>query len=80
MSQRLGPAGGRCFTVYTSNRIMNDRIMNLLDIPLQNNYAYRLALDQGGQPMLNDLMKPVASSVRVDQCAKCRGPAPFRRY
>ena len=80
MSERLGPAGGRCFTVYTSNRIMNDRIMNLLDVPLQNNYAYRTALEKGGQPMLNSLMRPaILTSVRVDQCAKCRGPAPFRR-
>ena len=79
MSERLGPAGGRCFTVYTSNRIMNDRIMNMLDVPLQNNYAYRTALEKGGQPLLNTLMKPVDSSVRVDHCAKCMGPAPFRK-
>ena len=79
MSERLGPAGGRCFTVYTSNRIMNDRIMNMLDVPLQNNYAYRTALEKGGAPLLYSLMKPVESSVRVDHCAKCMGPNPFRK-
>ena len=79
MSQRLGPAGGRCFTVYTSNRIMNDRIMSTLDIPLQDNYAYRRAMEVGGPELISSLMKPVDSSVRVDGCAKCMGPAPFRR-
>ena len=79
MSQRLGPAGGRCFTVYTSNRIMNDRIMNMLEIPLQDNYAFRRTMENGGPELVRSLMKPVESAVRVDQCAKCMGPAPFRR-
>ena len=79
MSQRLGPAGGRCFTVYTSNRIMNDNIMNMLQVPLQDNYGYRRAIEEGGPQMIANLMKPVASSLRVDGCAKCTGPNPFRR-
>lgn len=77
MSQRLGPADGRCFTIHTSNRLMNDQIMNLLNIPLQDNSAYRNAIAEGGQELLDGLMKPVAQSGQINNCAQCRGPNPF---
>ena len=78
MSQRLGPASGRCFTDYVSSRESNDTIMSRLGIQLQNNYSYRMALAQGGSELLASLRTPVNTYVRIDKCAKCSGPSPYR--
>ena len=48
MSQRLGPANGRCITSYDSRRIVNDVIMSTNGIPYQDNFSYRQFLQSAG--------------------------------
>lgn len=48
MSQRLGPANGRCITSYESPRILNDKIMAENGIDFLDNYSYRKFLQSKG--------------------------------
>jgi hypothetical protein len=53
MSQRLGPANGRCITSYESPRIINDMIMEKNGIAFMDNYSYRKFLQSQGPAALN---------------------------
>ena len=53
MSQRLGMADGRCLTIHTAPRLLNDYIMTQNGIQYQDNYAYRRFLQQAGPAALN---------------------------
>jgi hypothetical protein len=61
MSQRLGMADGRAFTIYTSNQLINDKIMADNGIAYPLNYQYRQLIAKMGP----DLLKPVTDLQRV---------------
>ena len=48
MSQRLGMADGRCFTVNTSNQLLNNYLMKQNGITFEDNYSFRKMLQQKG--------------------------------
>lgn len=79
MSQRLGMADGRCFTINTSNRILNDYLMDQKNISLENNYEYRKLLQKMGPELLKMIEQKqksgrVESSNHVNQCQSCNVP------
>ena len=55
MSQRLGMADGRCFTVNSSNQLLNNYLMKQNGITFEDNYSFRKILQQKGP----ELLKPV---------------------
>ena len=52
MSQRMGMADGRCFTINTSSQLLNDYVMQQNNIAYENNYAYRQLIQQKGPELL----------------------------
>jgi hypothetical protein len=69
MSQRLGMADGRCFTIGTSAQLFNDHMMKSNGIQLQDNYSYRLLLQQQGPKILD--VPPIK---RKGPCISCNQP------
>ena len=55
MSQRLGMADGRCFTVNTASTLLNDYVMTQNGIPYENNYAYRRLLQSRGPEIMDQV-------------------------
>ena len=80
MSQRLGMADGRCFTINTSSRLFNDYVMTSNGIPHVDNYAYRRMLQQKGPALANEIaqIQQVGARPRpnnyVNQCQTCDTP------
>ena len=81
MSQRLGMADGRCFTIGTSSRLLNDYVMTANKIGYQDNYSYRQLLQTRGPELLNSLhsttqpANPNApQSNFISQCQECNEP------
>lgn len=80
MSQRLGMADGRCFTINTASRLINDHIMKTNGIPYQDNYRYRLLLQQMGPSALAPVENrqrvgpPEPSTNFINQCQTCNTP------
>ena len=79
MSQRLGMADGRCFTIGTSSRLLNDYVMNSNGIQYQDNYRYRQLLQSQGPTIVNAIQaQQVNDSQRpnnfVNQCNTCNKP------
>jgi hypothetical protein len=52
MSQRLGAADGRAFTISTSSKLFDNYLMNSHKVPLVDNYAYRRLLQAKGPAMV----------------------------
>ena len=74
MSQRFGMADGRCFTIGTSSRLLNDYVMSTNQIQYQDNYSYRQLLQSQGHSVLASIQntqEPVAGS---NQCMECNNP------
>ena len=69
MSQRLGMADGRCFTIGTSARLFNDYMMESNGIGAQDNYSFRQLLQQKGPALLD-----VAPIKREGPCITCNTP------
>jgi len=67
MSQRMGMADGRCFTINTSAGLLNDYIMQTNKINYENNYAYRQLLQKAGPELL-------AQDTQVSGCNVCHKP------
>ena len=67
MSQRLGMADGRCFTVNTSNQLLNNYLMKQNGISFEDNYSFRKLLQQKGP----ELLKPVQDLQGTDKCGSC---------
>lgn len=65
MSQRLGMADGRAFTIHTSNALLNDHIMKANGIAYPLNYQYRQLISKMGPSILS----PILAQQRV-------GPVP----
>ena len=57
MSQRLGPADGRAFSIATSSRLFNNYVMYANDIPVVDNYAYRQLLMKNGPSIVHSVQK-----------------------
>ena len=80
MSQRLGMADGRCLSIHTSPRLLNDYIMNQNGIQLQDNYAYRRYLQQMGPDALRIIQgqqrsgPPQQQSNFINRCQSCNEP------
>jgi hypothetical protein len=64
MSQRLGMADGRCFTVNNSSKLYNDYIMAKNGIKFEDNYSYRKFLQQNGPQV-------VKVSEKKEPCGMC---------
>lgn len=52
MSQRLGMADGRCFTINNSSMLYNDYLMTQNGIVFEDNYSFRKLLQEKGPDML----------------------------
>jgi hypothetical protein len=66
MSQRLGMADGRCFTINSSAQLMNNYIMNQNGVSLEDNYSYRQLLQKQGPELLTKLQEQ--SRATCDPC------------
>lgn len=64
MSQRLGMADGRCFTINSSSQLYNNYIMKNNGISFEDNYSYRKLLQSKG-PEIFKLDQD------VKKCASC---------
>ena len=80
MSQRLGMADGRCFTINTASRLINDYIMTQNNIPYQDNYRYRQLLQQVGPAIIAPIENnqqvgpPQPATNFINQCQTCNVP------
>ena len=63
MSTRLGMADGRCITSFDSSRIMNDIIMQKNQIQFQDNYKYRMLLQNNGPEAFSLPLKNAACDI-----------------
>jgi hypothetical protein len=75
MSQRFGMADGRCFTIGTSSRLLNDYVMSSNQIQYQDNYSYRQLLQTQGPDLLTGIQntqQPQPGS--ANQCMECNNP------
>ncbi len=66
MSQRLGMADGRCFTLNSSAQLTNNYIMEQNKISREDNYSYRQLLQKQGPELLNKVQEQSRSS--CDPC------------
>ncbi len=66
MSQRLGMADGRCFTINNSSMLYNDFLMTQNGINFEDNYSFRKILQSKGPEML---VKP---ETQEDPCGACQ--------
>jgi hypothetical protein len=69
MSQRLGMADGRCFTIHSSAQLVNNYIMQQNGIALEDNYAYRQLLQKSGPEVLSKVQETQGTQ-RCNQCNK----------
>ena len=74
MSQRLGMADGRCFTISTSSQLLNDYVMNSNGISLADNYSYRRLLQQRGPQIVNDIQAMQSNGGPAPHCQSCDKP------
>jgi len=68
MSQRLGMADGRCFTIHSASQLTNSYLMQQNGINKVDNYSYRQLLQKGGPELINKLEE--ASRAKCDPCDK----------
>jgi hypothetical protein len=71
MSQRLGMADGRCFTVNSSAQLFNNYVMKQNNITYEDNYSYRQLLQKSG-PELFDKIR--SDTQGVGPCTNCSKP------
>jgi hypothetical protein len=69
MSQRLGMADGRCFTIHSSAQLVNNYIMKQNGIALEDNYRYRQLLQSKGPEVLAKV-QDVQGTAQCNQCNK----------
>lgn len=68
MSQRLGMADGRCFTVHSSAQLTNNFLMQQNGISFEDNYSFRQALQKQGPEFMNKLIEH--NREKCDPCNK----------
>jgi hypothetical protein len=71
MSQRLGMADGRCFSINSSSQLVNNYIMQQANIRMEDNYSYRQFLQSNGPVILNNLQEKVQGK---GPCMSCDQP------
>lgn len=64
MSERIGMADGRCYTINTSSKLFNDYVMQKNKIYYEDNYTYRKMLQQMGPAIFN-------KDFQGAQCSRC---------
>ena len=64
MSERIGMADGRCYTINTSSKLFNDYVMQKNKIYYEDNYSYRKMLQTMGPAIFNRDFQGV-------ECGKC---------
>ena len=76
MSQRLGMADGRCFTLNTASQLLNDHIMHENDISYENNYKYRKFLQSKGPDVIEKMVatQKVVNPYGQSFCNDCGQP------
>ncbi len=74
MSQRFGMADGRCFTIGTSSRLLNDYMMSTNNIQYQDNYSYRQLLQSQGPALIDSFQNAQQPSTGPGQCVDCNNP------
>ena len=57
MSQRLGMADGRCFTINSSAQLLNNYVMKQNGITFEDNYSYRKLLQTQGPSLLTKVQE-----------------------
>jgi len=57
MSQRLGMADGRCFTINSSAQLLNNYVMKQNNITFEDNYSYRQLLQKQGPELLTKIQE-----------------------
>jgi len=67
MSQRLGMADGRCFTMNSSSQLFNNYIMKQNGISFEDNYSFRKMLQEKGP----EILKPVQNLQGTEKCGSC---------
>lgn len=72
MSQRLGMADGRCFTINTSNQLLNDYIMEQNGVDFVDNYTYRNLLQKYGPEILKSLENKQSTDIRSGNTIACQ--------
>jgi hypothetical protein len=72
MSQRLGPADGRAFTIATSSKLLDNYVMKTHNIDAVDNYSYRALLQSQGPQVIHRIQnlqeagqRPAPSQVNV---------------
>lgn len=73
MSQRLGMADGRCFTINTSSRLLNNYIMTGNNVDYVDNYKYRQLLQSEG-PKLIEKVTNEQKVAEDGNCQRCDKP------
>jgi len=66
MSQRLGMADGRCFTIHSGSQLLNNYLMQQNKISFEDNYSYRKLLQKQGPELLNKMQEQ--SRATCDPC------------
>jgi hypothetical protein len=66
MSQRLGMADGRWFTLNSSAQLTNNYIMQQNGIAFEDNYSYRQLLQKSGPELISKLAEQ--SRTTCDPC------------
>ena len=72
MSQRLGMADGRCFTINTSNQLLNDYIMEQNGVDFVDNYTYRNLLQKYGPEILKSIEARQSTDIRSENTIACQ--------
>ena len=72
MSQRLGMADGRCFTINTSSRLLNNYIMTENKVDYVVKYKYRQLLQNEGPKLIEKVtnQQKVAEDGNCQRCDK----------
>jgi hypothetical protein len=55
MSQRLGMADGRCFTINSSAQLFNNYLMEQNNITFEDNYSFRQLLQKQGPALMSKI-------------------------
>lgn len=70
MSQRLGMADGRCFTINTSAQLLNNYVMKQNSIPFEDNYSYSQLLQKQGPELLSQIQDQQGKNDKCNSCDK----------
>lgn len=68
MSQRLGMADGRCFTINSSSQLLNNHIMKTQGIMFEDNYSYRQFLQKSGPALIETIRSAQNTNGQCNVC------------